>query len=149
MLATRPSSIVKRVASRLTNRHAPPDRLDGCRGVIVERHTILKELLLILQHLLRHLAQVEEELTTRRCRLGIDEGIHHPELNVLDIGRLKVALVYLAHHTAPVLHRVGELTIATDLIAVEVVRTTLIGIVSEAERLEVRLLSKVLISIGK
>ena len=149
MLATRPSGIVKGVASRLTNRHASPDCLDGCRGVIVERHTILKELLLILQHLLRYLTQIEEELATRRCRLGIDKGVHHPELDILDIGRLKVALVYLAHHTAPVLGGVHELTIATDLIAIDIVRTTLIGIVSEAERLEVGLLGKVLISIGE
>ena len=149
MLATSPSGIVKGVARRLTNRHAPPDCLDSCRGIIVERHTILKKLLLILQHLLRYLAQVEEELATRWCRLGIDKRVHHPELDILDIGRLKVALVYLAHHTAPVLSWVHQLTIAADLIAIEIVRTTLIGIVSEAERLEVRLLGKVLISIGE
>ena len=115
---------------------AAPLRL-GPVGGTVDGHSALIELLAIAQHVLRHLTEVEVEIATVFGSLAllatVDEGVEHPELDVLDVVLLKVAVVDLAHHTAPMLRGIVERSVAVD-VGIEVVRTTLVGVIRQVER---------------
>ena len=102
----------------------------------VDRHSALVELLAVAQDVLAHLAKVDVEvasifrsLTLATC---IDEGVEHPELDVLHIGSLEVVGVELAHHAAPMLLRIVERSVLSQ-VGIEVVWSTLVGIVGKIE----------------
>ena len=62
----------------------------------------------------------------------IDEGVHHPELDILDVSRLEVAGVEFTHHTSPMALRVVERAVGRE-IGVEVIRASLVRIIRKAE----------------
>ena len=65
------------------------------------------------------------------------EGIHHPELDVFNVGCLKICCLQRTHHTAPVLF--GILQFAVDVkVGIKVVRTSFVGIVCEIEDVQGR-----------
>ena len=71
----------------------------------IHRHTALIEFLSIAQDILAHLTEVEVEVACIvggiTLLTGIDEGVEHPELDILDVRLLEVGSFQLAHHTAP------------------------------------------------
>ena len=61
---------------------------------------------------------------------GIDKGVEHPKLDILDVGCLEVVGIEFAHHAAPVLLRIVERSVGIE-VGVEVVRASLVGIISK------------------
>ena len=108
-------------------------------GIAIHGHTALEELLAVLENIFRHLAQVEVEVAAMIARLVvlIDEGVHHPELDVLDVLCLEVGIVELAHHAAPRLFGVIEVTGLIN-IGGEVVGTALLRIEGKVQHVEAR-----------
>ena len=102
----------------------------------VDGQTALIELLTVMQDVLAHLTKVDVEVTTILMGVvllvRIEERIHEPELNVLDIRCLEIGGLEFAHHTAPVLRGVVEPTVLQE-VGVEVIRTALIGIVGNVQ----------------
>ena len=102
-------------------------------------HAVLVELLAVLEHVLAHLTKVDVHVATA-CFGVVDEGVEHPELDVLDVGALKVGRRELAHDTAPALLGIGELAVGSK-VGVEVVGAALVGVVGEVEHREGRRLA--------
>ena len=102
----------------------------------VYRHTVLVEFLAVVEHILAHLAQVDVEVAAILLGvgfvLGVDEGVEHPELDILDVGHLEVGIVEFAHHAAPLGSGVVKGTVGIE-VRVEVVGAALGGIVGEVE----------------
>ena len=102
----------------------------------IHRHTTLIELLAIAQDIFRHLAKVDIEVATIfvgiRLLVAVDEWVHEPELQVFDVGLLKVVGIELTHHTTPMSSRVQQLTVVV-YIGAEVIRTTLVRVVGNIE----------------
>ena len=67
----------------------------------------------------------------------VDEGVEHPEFDVLDIHCLEVGVVHLAHHTAPLVGWAQEMTVGIN-VGGKVVGTTLVGIECQVEHVERR-----------
>ena len=71
----------------------------------INGHAALVELLAITQNVLAHLTQIKIEITailgSRTVLTGIDKGIEHPKLNILDIGLFEVVGIDTSHHAAP------------------------------------------------
>ena len=90
-------------------RHLAPLCEDKAVGA-VDRHTALCELLAVVEHVFRHFAEIDIEVTAIVAGISgltcMDKGIHHPKLYILDVGRLEVVGVEFAHHTAPVARRI-------------------------------------------
>ena len=62
-------------------------------------------------------------------QFGIHKRIKHPELDILNIGLLKVGIVYLTHDTAPSLLWVQQIAIIRiNKDAIKIVRATLLRI---------------------
>ena len=120
----------------------------------VDRHSALIELLAVTQDVLAHLAKVDVEVASifRSLALAtcIDEGVEHPELYVLHVGSLEVVGVELAHHAAPMLLRIVERSVLSE-VGIEVVRSALVGIVGKIEYGERRRSSVVrtLVAVGE
>ena len=114
--------------------HASPDRLGVVRLVAIQWHSAFEIFLAVLQDVLRHFAQVDVEVGSVIAGLVavVDEGVEHPEFEVLDVHRLEVGVVHLAHHAAPLLAGFQELTVLVD-VGREVVGTALLGIVGQVE----------------
>ena len=118
--------------------------LDGnlspmCEGEVlgaIHRHSTLVELLSVAQDVFAYLTQVDVEVATIFGgvvrSVGVDEGVHHPELDVLHVGGLEVVGVEFSHHTTPVLRRVVECSVLRK-VGIEVVRSTLVGIIGKIE----------------
>ena len=115
--------------------HLSPLRGDETVGA-VDRHTALGKLLAVVEHVFRYLAEIDIEVTAVVAGIAglacVDKGIHHPKLHILDVGCLEVVGVKLTHHAAPVARRIVERTVGGE-VWVEVVRTTLVGIVGKVE----------------
>ena len=99
---TRCRIIIKHVDDILHRWHKPP-----CRGVhwvqvIWRGQAVLKGLATIAQYILRDIAQVEIEVATAMIVLVVIEvGIHHPELDELDIVLFEIRRIDGAHDAAP------------------------------------------------
>ena len=119
--------------------YAAPLGLHVAAGLLGHGHTVLVELLTVLEYILAHLAEVDVHVAT--TGLGVvDEGVEHPELDVLDVGTLKVGGRELAHDTAPALLGTAQLALGGE-VGVEVVGATLVGVVGEVEHREGRRLA--------
>ena len=46
---------------------------------------------------------------------GVDEWVEQPELDVFNVHGLEIRIVHLAHHSAPLLAWVKELTILVNI----------------------------------
>ena len=66
---------------------------------------------------------------------GVDKGVEQPELDILDVGRLEVGGVELAHHAAPTVLRIVEQTLLGD-VGGEIIGTALLGIVGQVEHVQ-------------
>lgn len=64
--------------------------------------------------------------------IRIDERVEQPELDILNVGSLKVACVEFTHHTAPVLCRILQRSVIVE-VWIKVVRTALRRIICEVE----------------
>ncbi len=64
------------------------------------RKPILKALTAVLQDVLGQIAEVEIEISARRIGI-VQEGVHHPKLDELDVLLLKVVDGQLAHDAGP------------------------------------------------
>ena len=114
--------------------------LTPCRlrevGSTVDRHAAFVELLAVAQDILAHLTEVDVQVAAIvegiALLIAVDEGVHEPELDVLDIGSLEVIGVQLAHHAAPPLLRIAQRTVEVD-IGGQVVGTALLGIEGQVE----------------
>ena len=139
LLRTVGPRIVEGIHQACSRRHAAPLRLRVGARHLRYGHTVLVEFLAVLQHILRHLTQVDVEVTA--ARLGVvDEGVQHPELDVLDVRTLEVRRRQLSHDTAPALLRIGQLALGSQ-VRVQIVGTTLVGVVGQVQHRECRRLS--------
>ena len=77
------------------------------------------------------------------------ERIKEPELDILDIGLLKVGVVNLAHDAAPTLLRVFQIATLINIISIKVIGTTLFGIERQVEGLNNRRLTIIEFSTGE
>ena len=102
--------VVERVHNQLFGRHATPNREFHIIIGTVLRQTVLEELPTVAKNILRDVTEVKIELTTLVIGI-IDEGIHHPELDILVVGRFEVGIVELTHDTAPTGLGVAQRTI--------------------------------------
>ena len=112
--------------------HASPSGLKIVGAI--HRHTTLVEFLTILQDVFAHVTEVDVEITTIVAGFvaSVDEWVEQPEFDVLHVGCLKIAGIEFSHHTTPTLRWVVEAS-AIIHIGVEVIRTTLVWIVSKVE----------------
>ena len=93
---------------------------------------MLKSLLTVMQNIFADITKVDIHLSV--ISLGVGEcWVHEPELNILDVGFLKVGVIQSAHHTSPALLRVGEVTICTYLVSRNIVLSALVWIEREVE----------------
>ena len=116
--------------------YASPDGLLEVARIVVHGQSALVELLAVAQHVLRHLAEVEVEFAAvAGVAAGVEEGVEHPELDVLVVLRLEVGVLDLAHHASPFLLGVGESSLPVE-VGVEVVGTALRGVVGEVEHVQ-------------
>ena len=123
------------IDNALLGRHTSPGRFGIVREV-ADRHTAFVEFLSVLQHVFAHVAEVDDEVAAVfRVILRVDEGVEHPEFDVLDVGSLKVAVVEFTHHTTPTLAGVVQQTFGRE-VWIEVVWSTLTGVVRHVEHLE-------------
>ena len=102
----------------------------------IDGHTAFIEFLSVAQHVLAHFTEVDVEVAAVLVGIGllvrIKERVHHPEFDVSDVGGLEIGGFEFAHHTAPVLCRIVEFTVGCE-VGVEVVRTTLVGVIGDVE----------------
>ena len=116
-------------------RHFAPLCEDIAVGA-VDRHAALCKLLAIVEHIFRHLAEIDIEVTAVVAGIAgltrVDEGIHHPKLHIFDVGCLEVVGVELTHHAAPVACGVVERAVGSK-VGVEVVGAALVGVVGKVE----------------
>ena len=133
-------------------RHFAPLCEDIAVGA-VDRHAALCKLLAIVEHIFRHLTEIDVEVTAVVAGIAgltrVDEGIHHPKLHIFDVGCLEVVGVELTHHAAPVACGVVERAVGSK-VGVEVVRAALVGVIGQVENGQCRRGSVVgaLVSVG-
>ena len=109
-----------------------PNRIIDFRRIAIDRQSVLEELLFILQYVFRYLTQVKIQVAP--CGLAVvDKRVEHPEFDVFDIRRLEVALVYLAHHAAKTFFRVLQCPVRVNVVGIQIIRTTLLRIVSHVQ----------------
>ena len=113
----------------------------GIRCRSIHRQTAFIELLAVVQHIFRHLSKVNVEVATILCSVAspvtVYKRVHKPELNILNIGCLKVVGVKLPHHTTPMLLWVKQMPVSAN-VAVKIVRTAFIGIISHVQNRQCR-----------
>ena len=104
------------------------------RAVAVGRESTFVEFTAVFEHVFGDFAQIEVQVACIVRHLPVDfrEGIHHPKLHVLHIGRIEVRRFDATHHATPALCRVAQFTVAVER-GVEVVRTAFVGIEGQVE----------------
>ena len=85
---------------------------------------MLKTLFAVTKNIFTDVTKVDVQLTVVTVWIS-QSRIHQPELDILNVGFLKVCVVQFAHDTAPTVLRISELTIRVKLRSRHVVRTTL------------------------
>ena len=109
------------------------------------RHAVFIEFSAVAQDVFRDITQVDVELARVVGEFLIGEWVHQPELNIFDVGGLKVGRLHLAHDTAPTALWVVKFTIGVDTggvlgrIYVVVVWTAFIRVVGQVEHRHVGL----------
>ena len=100
----------------------------------IHGHAALVEFLSVAQYILAHLAQVKVQVAgiigCRTILACIDKRIEQPELDVFDVGLLKVVGINLSHHTSPLGLGVQQLSVAIQRER-QVVRSALLWIVGQ------------------
>ena len=116
---------------------------------------MLKGLHSVLEYVLRHVAKVEVDVAARRTRV-VQEGVHHPELDELDVLLLKVVDGELAHDSAPTAARIFEASVgvqtrrnSVQTLNVVVVRTALSGVKLEVKGVDIARLTRVEGDVGE
>ena len=86
-----------------------------------------------MQDVLRDISEVDVQVATTPCwgRTLVGIRIHEPELHVLDVRRLEVRLVDLAHDARPASTSIADLPVGSEARRIEVVRAQLLGIEAE------------------
>ena len=100
-------TVVESVDNQLLRGNSTPNRELHIGIGSVGRQTILEEFPTITENILGDITKVEIDLTALMLRI-VDEGIHHPELDVLIVGGLEIRLVELTHDTAPTGFRIFQ-----------------------------------------
>ena len=118
--------VVEGIYKAVYSGHTAPNGLLGRVAVTACGEAVLKEFLAVLHNILGHLAQVEIEVTAH-MHLLIDEGVEHPEFDILYVCPLKVGGCELACDTAPTFFGVVELAVYIE-VCVEVVGASFVGI---------------------
>ena len=90
--------------------HTSPNGFGEILAVAVNGHTAFKIFLSVLENVFAYLSQVDVEISAVVSGgvLLVHEGVHHPELDVLDVLRFKVGILHSAHQSAPSCFRTGE-----------------------------------------
>ena len=106
------------------------------RARAVDGHAALIELLTVAEDILAHLAQIDVEVAaivgSRTFLAGIDKGIEHPELDILDVGLLEVGGFQPAHHSAPFCLGLSQGAVAVE-VACQIVRATLLRVICQVQ----------------
>ena len=135
LLLACPRRIVEGIACTWACRHDPPRCGDRSPWLRSEWQATLIEAALVVQDVLRDISEVDVQVATapsRRCAL-VGIRIHEPELHILDVRRLEVRLVDLAHDARPASTRIADLPVGCEARRIEVVRAKLLGIEAERE----------------
>ena len=137
LTGTRTTGCGKRIGYSGSGRNLTP--LRGSEGTAaVNGHAALIEFLTVTQHILTHFSQVNVEFTAITAVAAcIGKGIHHPELNVFNVGSLKVIGVQFTHHSAPSLLRIGQCAVGIQ-IGIQVIGTTLLRIIGQIQNRQCR-----------
>ena len=125
---------VECVSHRILRGHTSPNRFRVLGRVIVNGQAAFVEFLTVLEHILTDFAQVEIQIATEGAAFiaCFDERVEHPELNILDIRRFKVRGFQFAHHAAPAFLGIKQVPVSVKR-RIQVVRTTLIGIIGQVQ----------------
>ena len=125
---------VEGISHRILRRHQTPRRFRHLRAVAVCRESTFVELTAVFEHIFRYFAQIEVEIAvvSRHFSVDLREGIHHPKLHILHIGRIEVRSLETAHHTAPALRRIQQSAVAVQR-RIEVVRAAFVGVEGQIE----------------
>ena len=119
-------------------RHTPPHRGVRATHIFVgDRQPVLKRFLAVAQDILRDITEVDVHLALVAVGVG-QRGVHQPELDILDVRFLEVGVVQFAHHTAPALLRVGQFAVCAYLARYDIVRTALLGVVTQVQHAQFR-----------
>ena len=94
---------------------------------------MLVSLASVTENVFRHVTEVEIQLTDVGLVLSFIERVHHPELDIFDVGGVEVRRLDGSHDTAPTVFRIGESTVVVDVVGVVVVRTAVFWIIGEVE----------------
>ena len=125
----------KGVGLRSLDGNLTPCRI-GKRAGAIDGDSALIEFLAVAQDVLAHLAEVDVEVAAIvggiALLVGIVEGVHEPELDILHVGSLEVVGVELAHHAAPPLQGIAQCSVEVD-VGGQVVGTALRGVVGQVE----------------
>ena len=137
LLLARIAGCVEGVGHAVLRRHSSPNGFSVLVGIVVNRQAAFIELLAVLENILADFTKVDVEvaaqvLTSLAC---LHERVHHPELNVFDIGGLEIGHIKFAHHTAPTLAGIAKVAVGIQR-RVKIVRATLVGIVRQVEHVE-------------
>ena len=113
--------------------HISPDSgIHASKVGVGDRHAVLKSFLAITQDIFANITKVDIHLSVISLRVG-ECWVHEPELNILDIGFLKVGIIQSAHHTSPALLRVGKASVAAHLFCGDIILSAFVWVVSEVE----------------
>ena len=107
---------VEGISHRILRWYQPPRRFRHLRAVAVCRESTFVELTAVFEHIFRYFAQIEVEIAvvSRYFSVDLREGIHHPKLHILHIGRIEVRSLETAHHTTPALRRIQQSAVAVQ-----------------------------------
>ena len=125
---------VEGISHGVLRRYQTPRRFRHLRAVAVCWESTFVELTAVFEHVFRDFAQIEVEIAvvSRHFSVDLREGIHHPKLHILHIGRIEVRSLETAHHTAPTLRRIQQSAVAVQR-RIEVVRAAFVGVESQIE----------------
>ena len=110
LILTSLRAVVESVDNQLLRGYTTPSREVHIAIRPISGKTILEELPAIAQNILGDITQVEINLTALMIWI-LDEGVHHPEFDVLIVGRFEIRLVELPHDTTPTGFGITEGTI--------------------------------------
>ena len=129
LMGSRSGFVVEGIGHAAAVGNASPISFCEVLRITVNRHTAFEVFLAVLEDILGHFAQVEVEVAAviaRKVAL-VDERVHHPELDVFDVLCLEVGIVEFAHHAAPSLFRMLQVSVLVNICR-EVVGATFFGI---------------------
>ena len=111
---------------------APHGGIDTSYICVGYGQTVLKRFLAIAEYILADITEVDIHLTFVAVRVG-QRRIHHPELDIFDVGFFEISVVESAHHTAPALFGIGKPTVGSHFAGRDIILTTFFWIEREVE----------------